>query len=143
MAAISVTAANVARVSGEVATGFLAGATITAGQYVYVDTNGAVQVATNATATGSAYGASTYGVALNGGGSGQPIAILKPGGVVNIGGTVAVGKIYALGTAGGFIPVDDIAGSEYITVAGIGLTAANIQLCSSNTGGVAAAGAVS
>jgi hypothetical protein len=142
MAAISVTAANVLRVDGEVVT-FPAGVAITAGQYVYVDGNGAVQVATNATSAGSGVGAQHVGVALNGGGVGQPIQILKPGGTVNIGGTVAVGKPYVLGTAGGIIPVDDIAGTEFITGVGIGLTTANIKLASNNVSGVQAAGAVS
>lgn len=141
MAAITVTAASVARVDGEVLNGYLAGATITAGQSVYVDSNGAVQVGTNASSAGSGVSAAAVGIALNGGGSGQPIAILKNG-TVNIGGTVAVGKQYVLGTSGGIIPVDDVAGSEYITTVGVGATAANIKL-GYNVSGVAAAGAVS
>lgn len=140
MAAITVTAANVARVDGETVSGYLAGATITAGQVVYVDSNGSVQVGTNATSAGSGVGAQLVGVALNGGGSGQPIAILRNG-TVNIGGTAAVGKQYCLGTAGGVIPVDDIAGTEFITHLGVGLTTANIKL-SINVSGVQAAGAV-
>lgn len=141
MAAITVTAASVARVDGEVLNGYLAGATITAGQSVYVDSNGAVQVGTNASSAGSGVSATAVGIALNGGGSGQPIAILKNG-TVNIGGTVAVGKQYVLGTSGGIIPVDDVAGSEYITTIGVGATTANIKL-GYNVSGVAAAGAVS
>ncbi len=142
MAAISVTPGSVLRVDGEVINGFLAGATITAGMAVYVDSAGAVQIGTNATAAGSGVGAQLVGTALNGGSAGQPIQILKTGGTVNIGGTVAVGKQYCMGTGGTIIPVDDIAGSEYVTTYGVGLTAANIK-----TGivvsGVAAAGAVS
>src|SRR6185503_12860111 len=113
-------------VDGEVVNGFLAGATITAGMAVYVDSAGAVQIGTNATSAGSGVGAQLVGTALNGGSSGQPIQILKSGGTVNIGGTVAVGKQYCWGTAGGVIPVDDIASTEYITTFGVGLTAANI-----------------
>lgn len=142
MAAITVTAANVLRVDGDVVDGFNAGATITAGQYVYVDANGAVQAATNATSVGSGVGSPQVGVALNGGGTGQPIRILKPGGTVNIGGTVAVGKPYVCGIAGGIIPVDDIAGSEFITGVGIGITTAQIKLVGNNVSGVQAAGAV-
>jgi hypothetical protein len=142
MAAITVTAASVARVDGEVVNGYLAGATITAGMAVYVDSAGAVQIGTNATSAGSGVGAQLVGIALNGGASGQPIAILKPGGTVNIGDTVAVGKQYCLGTAGGIIPVDDIATGEYITTIGVGITAANIKT-GVNVSGVQAAGAVS
>lgn len=142
MAAITVTAASVARVDGEVVNGYLAGATITAGMAVYVDSAGAVQIGTNATSAGSGVGGLLVGVALNGGSSGQPITILKPGGTVNIGGTVAVGMPYALGTAGGIIPVSDIAGTEFITLIGTGITAANIKLVSNNVSAVQAAGAV-
>lgn len=141
MAAISVTPGNVLRVDGEVVNGYLAGATITAGQAVYVDSNGVVQVLTNATSAGSGVGSSVVGVALNGGSTGQPIQILKSGGTVNIGGTAAVGKQYCAAPSGGFIPVDDIAGTEFITTLGVGLTAANIKL-GINVSGVQAAGAV-
>lgn len=140
MAAISVTPGSVLRVDGVVAQGYLAGATITAGQVVYVDSNGVVQVATNATSAGSGVGSSVVGVALNGGSSGQPIDILTNG-TVNIGGTAAIGKEYKLGTAGGIIPVDDTVGGEYSTAVGIGTTAANIKL-GFNVSGVTAAGAV-
>lgn len=139
MAAISVTAANVARVDGETVT-FLAGATITQGMAVYVDANGLVQIGTNATSAGSGVGAQAVGIALNGGSAGQPITVLKNG-TVNMGGTVAVGKQYVLGTAGGVIPVDDIAGTEFLTTIGVGITAAQIKL-GVNVSGVAAAGAV-
>jgi hypothetical protein len=141
MAAISVTPGNVLYVDGERVNGYLAGATITAGMAVYVDTAGLVQIGTNATAVGSGVGSPLVGVALNGGNAGQPIQILKPGGVVNIGGTVAVGKQYCEGTAGGIIPVDDIATGEFITTIGVGLTTANIKT-GVNVSGVQAAGAV-
>jgi hypothetical protein len=139
MAAISVTAANVLRVDGKVVH-YLSGATITAGMAVYVDASGLVQIGTNATSAGSGVGAQNVGVALNGGSAGQPIDVLVDG-TVNIGGTAAVGKPYVLGTAGGIIPVDDIAGTELITGIGVALTAANIKLAI-NVSGVAAAGAV-
>jgi len=143
MAAITVTAANVLRVDGEVEkNGFLSGVAITAGDAVYVDSSGVVQLLTNATSAGSGVGAQLVGVALNDApGAGQPVFILKHGGTINIGGTVAVGKQYCAGTAGGIIPVDDIATGEYITTVGVGLTAANIKL-GFNVSGVQAAGAV-
>ena len=141
MAAITVTPGSVLRVDGEVANGYLAGATITAGMAVYVDTAGAVQIATNASSSGSGVNSPRVGVALNGGSIGQPIQILGPGGTVNIGGTVAVGKEYKIGTAGGIIPVDDTAGTEWSTFLGMGITTAQIKL-SVNVSGVQAAGAV-
>lgn len=141
MAAITVTAANVLRVDGEVVNGHLAGVAITAGDAVYIDTAGAAQLLTNATSVGSGVGSPLVGIALNDAGAGQPVQILKPGGTVNIGGTVAVGKQFCAGTAGGIIPVDDIATGEYITTIGVGITAANIKL-GINVSGVQAAGAV-
>lgn len=141
MAAITVTAANVVRVDGEVIYGYYAGATITSGMVVYVDSAGAVQIGTNASSAGSGVGGQLVGIAMNGGGSGQPITILKNG-TINIGGTAAVGKQYCLGTAGGVIPVDDIATGEFITHVGVGITTANIKLAF-NVSAVQAAGAVS
>jgi hypothetical protein len=134
-AAISVTAANVVRVEGDIEQR-TAGGTITAGQVVRLS-SGNVVAAVNDNATNAA----AYGIALNGGGSGQPIIVQKTGDIT-IGGTVAVGKIYALGTSGGIIPVDDIAGSEFISIIGVGISATVIRL-SIKAGGVAAAGAVS
>jgi hypothetical protein len=141
MAAITVTPGSVLFVDGERVNGYLAGATITAGMAVYVDTAGLVQIGTNATSAGSGVAAPYVGVALNGGAASQPIQILKTGGTVNIGGTAAVGKQYCLGTAGGIIPVDDIATGEYITTIGVGITAANLKL-GVNVSAVQAAGAV-
>lgn len=139
MAAIAVTAANVLRVDGQVVQ-YNSGATLTAGMAVYVDSNGLVQIATNATSVGSGVGAPAVGIVLNTASSGQPCDVLITG-TVNIGGTAAIGKEYKIGTGGGIIPVDDTAGGEYSTAIGIGTTAANIKL-GINVSGVTAAGAV-
>lgn len=133
-AAISITAANVVRVEGDTEQR-AAGGTITAGQVVRLSSSSVVAAVNDTSANAAA-----YGIALNGGGSGQPISVQKTGDIT-IGGTVAVGKIYALGTAGGIIPVDDVAGGEFITIIGVGISATAIRL-SIKPGGVAAAGAV-
>lgn len=133
MAAIAITAANVLQ-GGPVVNG-LAGETITAGQVVRL-VDGKMYVASN----NSAVNAAAYGVALNGASANQPVAV-QTSGPITIGGTVAVGKHYALGTSGGIIPVDDIAGSEYSTYIGVGLSTTVLQLAIS-TSGVQAAGAV-
>jgi hypothetical protein len=62
--------------------------------------------------------------------------------VVGIGATLAVGKVYVLSTAGAICPVDDIAGSEFVTVLGIATTASIFKM-GIVVSGVAAAGAVS
>jgi hypothetical protein len=66
---------------------------------------------------------------------------VQTAGDITIGGTVAVGKPYVLGTAGGIIPVDDIAGGEFVTYVGVGKTSSVLTL-GFLAGGVAAAGAV-
>lgn len=127
MAIISVTAANVALVSGaNVERGFLLGGTVTAGQAVYLSSSNTwIAADTDSSATTAA----ASGVALNGGASGQPVAVAKAGCVVNMGGTVAIGTVYILdGDAGGICPVTDIATNDWTTVIGVGLTAANLQL---------------
>lgn len=133
-AAISVTAGSVVAGEGDKEQR-TAGGTITAGQVVRISSSTVV-----AAANDSAGNALAWGVALNGGSTGQPIVVQKTGDIT-IGGTVAVGKIYALGTSGGIIPVDDIAGSEFITIIGVGTSATVIRLAI-KAGGVAAAGAV-
>ncbi len=133
-AAISVTAGSV--VAGEgLKEQRTAGGTVTAGQVVRLSTSAVVAAANDSSAN-----AAVYGIALNGGSSGQPI-VVQTTGDITIGGTVAVGKVYVLGTSGGIIPVDDVAGSEYITIIGVGISATVIRL-SIKAGGVAAAGAV-
>lgn len=123
MTAIAVTAASVAPGDGTQETR-LSGAAITAGQLVYMDANGLYQVATNATAASSV----VRGVALDTApGAGQPLTIQRTG-KWTVGGTVVVGKSYNLGTAGGIIPVDDIAGGEYITNVGVGISATQIDM---------------
>lgn len=134
MADLSITAGNVIGY-GDQLQGTLGG-TVTAGQAVR-KSSGAFVVATDASLAGSA----VEGVALSGGATGQPFTYQK-GGLINPGATVAVGKVYVLSTDGGIAPVDDIAGSEYVTVIGVGTTTSRIKL-GIVVSGVAAAGAVS
>lgn len=79
MTDITVTAAQVAQVFTKFGKAeiydFIAGATITAGQAVYVDSNGDLQL-TDAGATGTSQ---VIGIALNGGGAGQAISVLFHG----------------------------------------------------------------
>jgi hypothetical protein len=121
MADLSVTAANV-RGYGQHITGTLGG-TVTAGQPVRKQADGTFIAATDASLAGS----QVEGIALTGGGSGQPF-IYQKGGNINPGATVAVGKVYVLSTSGGIAPVDDIASSEYITVIGVGISTSLIKM---------------
>lgn len=135
MADITVTPANVATVSGTVRHG-TAGGTITAGMAVRTS-SGELIAATDT----SAANAAVAGIALNGASDGQPVSYQDTG-VIAIGGTVSVGKVYVLSASGGIAPVDDIAGTEFITIIGVGITTSQIKL-SINASGVAAAAAVS
>ena len=134
MAALSITPASVVA-GGPIVTGN-AGATLTAGQVVRKNTSDQWVAAVN----DSAANAAAFGVALNGGAVNQPIAV-QTSGPITIGATVGVGKVYVLGTAGGIIPVDDIAGTEFITNIGVGASASVLTLMIVPSG-VAAAGAV-
>lgn len=134
MAAISITPASVLPGSGAVIEHRYLGGTVTAGMAVRKQTDGTVIAAINDTAANAA----AYGIALTGGASGQPVAV-QTDGDITIGGTVAV-KPYCLGTAGGIIPADDLAGGgEYCTLLGVGISATVIRLAIRVTGAAAAA----
>lgn len=126
MADISITATSVSRVDGNTETAN-AGATITAGQAVYKDSSSTWQLADTDSATAAAH--SVYGIALNGGASGQPVTVALAGATINIGATVAVGTIYVLsGTAGGICPTTDLATGDYTFVIGIATTTGRLKL---------------
>lgn len=136
MADLSITAGSVVGQGADRET-LIAAGTVTAGMAVRKNTSNQIVAAAN----DSAANAAAYGIALNGASSGQPVEVQKSG-LIDLGATVAVGKVYALSTGGGIMPVDDIAGSEYVTVMGVGTAADEFKMgiCAS---GVAAAGAVS
>lgn len=121
---------------GERFTGTLGG-TVAAGMPVRKQTDGTWIAATDATAAG----ANVEGIAVTGGAINQTFQYQR-GGNINLGATLAVGKVYVLSTAGAIAPVDDIAGSEFVTVLGIATTTALLKQAII-VSGVAAAGAVS
>lgn len=118
MADLTITAANVIAGSGASAARGIAGATVTAGQSVYLDaTTGKWKLADNNSATAAAR--TPGGLALNGAADGQPLAV-HTAGPVTIGATLTAGVAYYLSdTPGGICPVADLASGEYPTVIGI------------------------
>ncbi len=123
---ISITAANVAIVTGATTTSGTAGATITAGQLVYLDS--VTSTIKLADANASQATAACVGVALNGAASGQPINYATAGDVT-IGGTVTIGGIYVVSaTAGGLAPVADLTSTWYTKVFCIGKTASIVTI---------------
>lgn len=117
MADLSITAANVTPGSAQKTTG-TAGATITAGQVVYLDPDALTyKLADSDSATAAAR--SPAGIALHGASSGQPLTVLTSG-RITIGATMTAGLAYYVSkTAGGICPVADIAPGGYATIVGI------------------------
>jgi hypothetical protein len=125
MADLTITAANVT--AGALATTVTgtAGATITAGQLVYLDTSANTYKLADANAAASSVVA---GVALHGAASGQPLTI-QTSGTISIGATVAVGATYSISeTAGGIAAIADLGTGTYISIVGVGATTSTIKL---------------
>lgn len=127
MADLSITAASVVPGAGAKIEHGTAGATITAGQVVYLDTSdNKYKLADNNSATAAAR--SPKGVAVNGASNGQPIAV-QSGGLVTIGATVTAGVAYYLSdTPGGICPVADLLTGEYPTIIGIATASAILKI---------------
>lgn len=118
MADLSITATSVLAGGGAKTVEGVAGASITAGQVVYLDSSaGTYKLADNNSATAAAR--SPDGIALNGAASGQPIEVLTRG-PITIGATMTAGVAYYLSaTAGGICPVADLTTGHYPTILGI------------------------
>lgn len=127
MADLTITAANVVPGGNARIRNGTAGASITAGQVVYLDsTTNTFKLADNDSATAAVR--SPVGVALNGAASGQVISV-QTSGKITIGATTAVGVVYCLSsTAGGICPSADIATGDYNTILGIGTSTTQIEL---------------
>lgn len=127
MADLSITAASVAAGSDAVTENGTLGATITAGQVVYKDTaDGLFKLADSNGA--SALIRTPYGIALNGGASGQPVKVLRAGSVT-IGATVTAGTDYWLSdTPGGICPRADVGSGEYPSLIGLATSTTVIKV---------------
>lgn len=127
MADLTITAANVVSGSGARVAHGTAGATLTAGQVVYLDTaTSTYKLADNNSATAAVR--SPSGIALNAAASGQPVAVHQSG-PITIGATVTGGVAYYLSdTPGGICPVADLATGEYPTVLGIATSASVLKI---------------
>lgn len=134
MADLSITAANVAGTAGEwTQEQVTAGATITAGQAVYLDSS-ASNVAKLAQSDGTAAEATVRGIAMCGGASGQPIIIAKSGDI-DLGATLTVGETYVLSeTAGGIAPIGDLTTGDYVSHIGVATAADNLKISIVNSG---------
>lgn len=130
MADLSVTVANVgAGSSAVVDNGRLAGATITAGQFVYLDSSSTWQLMQCDGTAAEAGSGGTFGMALHGALAGQPLAV-QTGGIADPGATVTVAKVYVVSeTAGNACPIADITTStRRLTILGFGDSATTIDM---------------
>lgn len=136
MVDISVTAASVAPVAGSTTINkqYNAGATITAGQCVYLDTaNSNVWKLAQDDGTALEAGSGGLGIALHGASSGQPLAVATAGNVT-FNAVLTAGETYIVSaTAGGIAPVADISTNK-VSYLGYGTTTTNLALMTRATG---------
>lgn len=122
MSDLTITAANVLPGSGAtIDRSAPAGATITAGKSVYLDTaaTGKWQLADADAATAISRGQGKTGIALNGASDGQPIAVLTEGDIT-IGATLTAGvSYYVSATPGGICLFADLTTGDYVTLLGV------------------------
>ncbi len=129
MADLVITAASVLPGASAKKINGTAGATITAGQVLYLDSaTNTLKLADNDSATAAVR--EPVGIALHAAASGQPLTYLSSGSIT-IGATTAVGVVYVLSsTAGGICPVADVGAGDYNSIIGIGtsVTAINVKI---------------
>ena len=117
MADLTITAASVLFTSGTKLTG-VAGASLTAGQAIYIDTanNNVIKLAQS---DGTTLESTVEGVTLHAAGTGQPIVYAGNGSVINIGATTAKTTTYHVSaTAGGICPQADLVSTNKIARVG-------------------------
>jgi hypothetical protein len=133
MADLSITAANCVPVAPALIGYGTSGATITAGQAIYLEASSNTwKLADNNSATAEVRQATA--LALTGSASGQPIAYLSSGSVT-LGATMTAGVAYYLSdTPGGICPVADLASGEYPLVIGIASSTTVLKLSFTSSG---------
>ena len=136
MADLTITAANVAAgTDAIISKDYNAGATITAGQAVYLDTTTTPYTWKLADCDSATAAARSYqGSSLHGALSGQPLAVIT-GGSYTVGATMTAGLAYYLSkTAGGLCPVADIAAGGYSVVAILATSTTAAKLVKAESG---------
>jgi hypothetical protein len=108
------------------------GATIAAGQPVYLDSTNKAQLADS---NASAVTAAVKGVAMTPGVNGGFGLIATDGAIILVGTTMAVGETYYVGaTAGTIIPDADLTTGDFVSRIGTAATATQINLSIEATG---------
>ncbi len=128
MGAQSVTAASVLHSSNGVTVNVIAGATLTAGQPVYFDTDGTAKLA-DCDATSPLY--KYRGLTVNGASAGQDVDVCMRDPAFTPGFTVTVGEVYIVGaTAGTIYLASDKTTGWRVSVIGVGISSTQINLFS-------------
>lgn len=126
MSDLSITAANVLSGAGAQIAHGVAGAAVTAGQSVYLDT--AANSYKLADSNGAAALRTPTGFALNGAAAGQPLAV-QTDGDITIGATLTPGATYYQSdTPGGICPVADVGSGEYFCIVGVAKSASVLSI---------------
>jgi len=126
MADLSITAANVVRENGGKSRDGVAGATVTAGQVVYLDEADGTWKLADCDAAAALR--SPGGIALNGASAGQPLKVHTEG-PITIGAVLTPGIAYYLSaTPGGIAPVADLLAGDYPTIVGIATSASVLDV---------------
>jgi hypothetical protein len=125
---ISITAANVKVISGQILTG-ITGVTVTRGQTIYTVTATGLFALANAGSGATVATATCTGICLSDAAAGQEVLYFT-GGQITIGGTVAVGTAYfvSVNNAGGICPVGDLTTGSYVSLLGMGISTTVIQV---------------
>jgi hypothetical protein len=133
MVDVTVTAAEVLPGTAQELEG-TSGATITAGQVVYLDSTSSTYKLADADDTAAT--ATVKGIALNDASTGQRLKLATgKSGTIDPGFTVTVGSLYVLsGTPGGIAPCADLATGDYVSLIGYGTAADELTLLIENTG---------
>lgn len=131
MANLTVTASSVVPSADAGIARGTAGASITAGQSVYLDTTDDTWKLADADAAASVNEA---GIALHAAATGQPIAVQQSG-TLNIGATVAIGTAYYVSTTAGSICLEsDLSSGDFPFLLGYATAASTITMFRRNFG---------
>lgn len=132
MAALSITASQVAYVSGPKSSDQIAGEALVAGAAVYYDTSSGKWKNAQCDGTAAEAGADGLGLALaTADAAGARLSIARAGSVVTLGAGAApaAGVIYCPGaTAGSLIPSADIASTNKVSVVALGIGSNQVLL---------------
>lgn len=124
MADLVITASNVDKVSGSQRTAE-AGVAISAGDAVYVDTAGLIQLCEK---DQTVVEAAAVGIALNDCGVSQPCTY-QISGTIDVGAVLTTGEVYVVGAApGGIAPVADVITTNFATIVGIAVSSSNLKI---------------